>query len=417
LSHCKLLRTPLSSQSVELLRRHIRTDEASFNFSYTPVTFKEPKNQNNSSEPSSARRKNSFLPKYTLRKQLNKHPEQIARLLNLSENENLSSSQYMRCGNRGSLCITRENIDDTSKGVWYNFESNESGDMFDLIKQVKHFSTERELQSFIVGNILPNIQSENKKISDGDNSEIEQKLQDNKTKVNAYVAKIISGLKPLQGTVAEEYLQKTRKLKRIPNTKSLHFHPDLSTRSKDGSWITGVPGLVALASHCRGNTGNVQITYLDSRTCDKHPNVQLGRRTLGTFHGPQGQHYCEIVARSNQDYSFLCEGVETALSVYQAFPDIHLVATLGKNNFPRMDHSVLNNKVVLVMDNDGLDLRSDKLFSSTVKMMLENDKEVFYVLPPLVDGHDKTDMNDILVHHGEAAVHEIILNQIKKIKM
>ena len=69
------------------------------------------------------------------------------------------------------------------------------------------------------------------------------------------------------------------------------------------------------------------------------------------------------------------------------------------------------------MDNDGLDLRSDKLFSDTVKMLLENDKEVFYVLPPLVDGHDKTDMNDILVHHGESAVHEIVLNRIKKIKM
>jgi len=415
LPHCKLLRIHLPSPSVDVIRRLIRTDEASFNFSYTPVNFKEP--QNNKSETNQPRRKNSYLPKFTLRRQLNQHPEKIARLLNLSENENLSSIQYMRCGNRGSLCITREKIDDTSKGVWYNFESNESGDMFDLIKKVKNFSTERELQSFIVRNILPNIQNENQKVSDDTNSDTEKKLQDKKTKVNAYVAKIISGLKPLKGTPAEVYLQKTRKLKRIPETKSLQFHQDLSTRAKDGSWLTGIPGLVALASHCRGDSGNVQITYLDSRTYDKHPNVQLNRRTLGTFHGPQGQHYCEIVARTNQDYSFLCEGVETALSVYQAFPDIHLIATLGKNNFPRMDHSVLNKKVVLVMDNDGLDLRSDKLFSDTVKMLMENDKEVFYVLPPLVDGHDKTDMNDILVHHGESAVHEIVLNRIKKIKM
>ena len=106
LPHCKLLRTQLPSPSVEVLRRHIRTDEASFNFSYTPVNFKEP--QSNNSEPNYTRRKNSYLPKFTLRRQLNQHPEKIARLLNLSENENLSSIQYMRCGNRGSLCITRE---------------------------------------------------------------------------------------------------------------------------------------------------------------------------------------------------------------------------------------------------------------------------------------------------------------------
>ena len=42
-----------------------------------------------------------------------------------------------------------QKIDDTSKGVWYNFESNESGDMFDLIKKVKNFSTERVRKYFI----------------------------------------------------------------------------------------------------------------------------------------------------------------------------------------------------------------------------------------------------------------------------
>merc|ERR1712098_140686 len=178
----------------------------------------------------------------------------------------------------------------------------------------------------------------------------------------------------------------------------------------------GVPGLVALASHCRGNTGNVQITYLDSRTCDKHPNVQLGRRTLGTFHVLMVNIIVKLWPDLIKITAFFVR-VWKPLSLCTRPFRTFIWSTLGKNNFPRMDHSVLNKKVVLVMDNDGLDLRSDKLFSATVKMMLENDKEVFYVLPPLVDGHDKTDMNDILVHHGEAAVHEIILNQIKKIRM
>ena len=174
---------------------------------------------------------------------------------------------------------------------------------------------------------------------------------------------------------------------------------------------------MTLASHGDSDTGNIQITYLDPDTNDKHTHVQLARRTFGSFNSPHGHHhYCELVRRQNPNYSFVCEGVETALSVYQAFPDIHLIATLGKNNFARMDPKVLNQKVVLVLDNDGVNLHEDKIFRDTCKMLQDQGKDVHYVLPPLIDGHDKTDMNDILIHHGENILHDVIVKGLKRVK-
>ena len=85
--------------------------------------------------------------------------------------------------------------------------------------------------------------------------------------------------------------------------------------------------------------------------------------------------------------------------MFQAFPDVHLISlvSLGKNNFSRLDPELLNKKVVLVMDNDGALISSDRIFIRNYPETPR--KKVQYVLPPLVDCLDKTDMNYVLVHY------------------
>ena len=159
--------------------------------------------------------------------------------------------------------------------------------------------------------------------------------RDTKQKVENYVTKVIAELQPVEGTVAETYLRRTRKLARLPRNSSLKFHPNLNVRTTGGNWISGVPALVAVSGHPRSNTNNIQITYLDFKTGDKHQQVPVAKRSFGSFRGhPTGHHFCELMRNIRKTYSFVCEGVETALSVHQVFPDNHLVATLGKSRLP-----------------------------------------------------------------------------------
>ena len=257
-------------------------------------------------------------------------------------------------------------------------------------------------------------------------------------KVDNYVTKVISELQPVEGTVAETYLKKTRKLSRLPRNSSLKFHPELNVRTTGGDWISGVPALVAVSGHPRSNNNNIQITYLDFKTGDKHPQVPVAKRTFGSFRGhPTGHHFCELMRNLRKTYSFVCEGVETALSVHQVFPDNHLIATLGRNNhtfpisisfinvrlisgkhnFLKLDPAVVNEKVVIILDNDGVKIRHDKVFNTTAKKLLAAGKKVFFVVPPLVDGLTKTDMNDVLLHHGLEAVNDVITKEMKKITL
>ena len=338
------------------------------------------------------------------------------RILKLAENERLSTSEHIRLGNRGSLAVSRERTEKSGRGMWYNFETNESGDMMDLVRDTKQFKRDQDLQLFVMNEILPHLKY---LPPESESSQLKvRQIKESSQKVEAYVDKLVTELRPLRGSLAEKYLKETRMLTRLPDTDSLRFHPRLSTRAEDGSWLSDIPGLVALASHRDSDTGNIQVTYLDPGSRDKHPGVHIARRTFGSFLSPRGQqHYCELVTNTrDMDTTFICEGVETALSVYQAFPDTHLIATLGKNNFPRVDPGVLNNKVVLILDNDSVSLSGDRIFQATTRKLLEHGKHVHYVQPPLLDGHNKTDMNDVLVSFGEYAVHELILNGLKHIK-
>ena len=94
-----------------------------------------------------------------LRRKLNDHPEQIVRLLQLRVNENMTSSKEIRVGSKGSLAIAKQvgapphltwliykhlqGCSGNLKGFWYNFETNESGDMMDLVRSVRKIHSEQ----------------------------------------------------------------------------------------------------------------------------------------------------------------------------------------------------------------------------------------------------------------------------------
>ena len=359
-----------------------------------------------------------FIHSGYIRKMFNEDPETILKILKFELNEVLSNREQIRIGSKGSLVVNNEDTDKCDQGIWYNFETDESGDMFDLAKATLNLP-DNELIEFSVKNILPSL----KHLEDNSDDSETDESYDNRTRgalpkasTENYTKQLLSELLPLEGSIAEKYLKLHRKIKLI-SSKNLKFHPNVNSKASFGGYLNSLPALVSIASHPRSESVNLQITYLDPATANKHPDVAIPKKTLGSFHDPKGFHSCEIFEKIKDKFTFVCEGVETALSVHQAFPEDHIIATLGKHNFSRVDPDIFNQKIVLVFDNDGLDINSDKVFNIASKRLIEAGKDVYIVLPPAVEGLDKTDMNDVLVSRGEEEVYKVVTENMKKVKL
>jgi len=362
-----------------------------------------------------------FIHPQTIKRHLNANPETVLKILEIDVNENLSSDEQIRVGSRGSLCINRETTKGCPKGVWFNFETDESGDMFQLVKIKKNLS-DQEMIAFAAEQILPYIDKTD--VKTGDVSKENKQISENSGVKNRhdgiqnYLHQITSELLPIDGTIAEDYLKDHRKIQMTEkNPDTLKFHPNLNTRSSTGEFLHNIPGLVVLASHPQSKKNNIQMTYLDPTTGKKHPGVALSRRIIGSFSDPAGYHYCEISKTLGRDFTFVAEGVETALSIYEAFQSDHVIATLGKHNFARIDPNVMNDKVVLVFDNDGNNVWEDKILLKATKRLMIEGKHVFIVFPPAIEGLEKTDMNDFMIALGVNGVYEVITNNLKKVHL
>jgi len=367
-----------------------------------------------------------FIHPLTIRRRLNSDPETVLKILNIDINEKLSGEDQIRVGSKGSLCINREDKEGCPRGVWFNFETEESGDMLDLVKNKKNLS-QQEIINYASEKIIPYLiyypDNQDIKVSDSsgrstDNKDHISGYQMRKSRIVEYIDRIISELLPLEGTIAENYLKDQRKINLTKmNTDTIKFHPSLSCRTANGEYIDNIPGLVAIASHPSSETVNIQMTYLDPLTGRKHPEAALPRRILGSFSDPEGHHHCEISNTLGRDFTFVTEGVETALSVYEAFQDDHVIATLGKHNFARIDPEVINEKVVLVFDNDGKDVWRDKVLLNATKRLIVEGKDVYAVIPPAIEELGKSDMNDVLTRLGVDAVYAVIIQNLKKVEL
>jgi len=359
-----------------------------------------------------------YIHPLTIRRKLNADPETVLKILEIDVNEELSNDEQIRVGSRGSLSINREVRKGCPVGIWYNFETDESGDMFELVKIKKNLKT-HEMLKYAVENILPSLEGDPRKTVCGrDITEDEKDREDKRNRIIGISRRIMSELLPIDGTIAEDYLRQHRRIGLTQiNDETLKFHPNLVTKATSGEFLYNLPGLVAIASHPSSDRSNMQVTYLDPATGKKHPGVALAKRTFGSFSDTDGHHYCEISRTLGYEYTFIAEGVETALSVNEAFQEEHVIATLGKNNFIRIDPRVLNEKVVLVFDNDGKDIWDDKILLRATERLIVEGKEVYIVFPPAIEGLDKTDMNDFLVHLGVEGVHKVIMNNMKKVKL
>ena len=329
---------------------------------------------------------------------LNGQVEAVLRHLKLEPNYGLSGPDQIRVGSKGSLSIVARTLEKNgtrcNAGTWYNFETEEKGDMLTLVGKQKGLQG-KTLYRYAVTKILPDLTRHPNTTS---TSELPSysKLED-------LAARILEESVPITNTLAEEYLR-SRGLTEL-SSSALFYHPALITRTEKGDWLHNIPGLVVVASNPKSQSMNIQVTYLDE-SGKKHKEVAVQRRTIGTFQDPLGNHSCLLNPGdpTSDGFTFVAEGTETALSVLQVLPGDRVMATLGKGNLARIDPDLVTKKVVLVLDNDGTSYREDSLVLRAATRLLEAGKVVYLVWPDLLPGTTKTDMNDVLQHQGEDAV-------------
>ncbi len=196
--------------------------------------------------------------------------------------------------------------------------------------------------------------------------------------------------RPIEGTLAERYLREHRAIKG-PLPPSLRYHPRLLHPENRCYY----PALVASSTDMNGQLQAVQAIYLDPHTAQKarvsSPKLTYGVLAYGAVTLSEGSH---------KRHMAVAEGIETALSIAQARPDLTVYAALGSNNVARVPLHPDTQSVLICADHDGPGSASEQKMAQAAKQLSAQGVDVFHVMPTAL----KTDFNDLLQLEGIAAV-------------
>src|SRR5690606_31583484 len=180
------------------------------------------------------------------------------------------------------------------------------------------------------------------------------------------IAFILSGARPIAGTHAAAYLA-ARGLA-LPPSPDLLFHDDLA------HWEAkrGFPGMVAIVRDAGGAQIALHRTYLDPEKPAK-ADVAPARKTLGPVGGGAVR-----LAEPQNGLIALTEGIETALAVMSACPDLPAWATLSASGMESVELPTGIARAVLLADHDDAGRRAAE--AAAAKLAMEG-RQVSIALP------------------------------------
>lgn len=313
-------------------------------------------------------------------------------------NHSISSGTDWRYGKKGSLSVK---VGGEHAGHWHHFETGEGGNLLSLIQQELQLDFKGALRygaNLVGGRRLVSLSKKQNHSSSSPQKTDKQKGQWKAQEVQRYFREAL----PIEGSLAERYLREHRGITGVKGT-NLRFHPKLYSHEK-----THLPGLVAFAMDDQGRPTGMQAIYLDEHTGDKRRDLPIGKRSFGQI---GGSHITlsEGKGRSTDTISFIAEGVETALSIRDAAPGHHVIATLSKSNFKNVDPNRLAKIVLLCIDNDSAGtIKHGKVVSEAIDKLEKAGKEVYITIPK----KEGADFNDVLKQEGKAAVQKALQNKL-----
>ena len=310
-------------------------------------------------------------------------------------NEKLSSSREWRYGSKGSLVIQMVG---EKRGLWYNFENGESGNLLLLVQRETGLSIRGTLSYLTKTYRVTNdskVYNEQKSLS--------KKLNESEiSKTVKYARKLVAESKPISGTIVETYL-KNRAINNLVNDR-IRYHPQVYTnRAAQEKYL---PAMLVIGLDQEGKVQCVQATYLDPKTKHK-ADLEVKKRTYGS---PSGALVLLAKDSSIAQFgpTFIAEGIETGLSIRDAIKEGRVLVTLGKTNFLSVDLQSIGKKAVFCLDNDGVKNPYDDTIHKAVSRVVAAGKEVLISMPDQDSRQSKTDFNDIAKNYGAAKVQQYL---------
>ena len=203
---------------------------------------------------------------------------------------------------------------------------------------------------------------------------------------------ILSRAVPLAGTVGETYL-KARGLI-VPDTDDLLFHPDLTYWDTKTSY----PGLVSIVRDRDGAPIAIHRTYLAPDGSDK-ADVPKPRKFLGSTAGGA----IRLADIGDGGVVGLSEGIENAISVTRACPELPAWAAMAAGNLKSRQLPDEAERVVILADNDGKGIGLEAA-GEAAAIFHASGRRVWIAAPP----NAGDDFNKVLQRDGAEAVRAIV---------
>ncbi|MBX9751424.1 MAG: toprim domain-containing protein, partial [Roseococcus sp.] len=344
---------------------------------------------------------------------LNARIADLARALHGEPNRDLSSEHQLRFGTHGSVAVE---IAGENAGRWFDHEARQGGDGLEMVKQRRSLANgaaldwARQWLGWPTGrkprrkasppspgtdpmpeaapprvDALPAEEIPLEAIEASDRSGSTKKAAED-AKRAAKVAEIIAGCEDPHGTRVETYLQR-RGITASPLPPSIRYLP--YAYSQYGA-------LVALATDATGEVHGLQQIYL---TADgRKAPIKVQKRTNKAHDSWSDISTVRMPGRAP---IILCEGVETALSVWQATGQ-ESWACLGISNIARAPLPE-GAAVIIARDGDEPNSKADQQIRQAITILRSQGRDVTVAEPPAA-----MDFNDVLQSDGADAVRMLI---------
>ncbi|MBW7057625.1 toprim domain-containing protein [Paracoccus bogoriensis] len=294
-------------------------------------------------------------------------------------NRQLSSAQQLRFGTKGSVAVE---IDGADKGRWYDHEHGAGGAALELIAHCLR------LEGTAAWDWARNWLGE---------------PDAGPSWTATPPARSASGAAGARELTPEERAEKVAEI--VRRSESLVSTPVLAYLRRRG--ITATPpdciryrqyayrqfgAMVALATDAAGEVLAVQQVYLTAE--GRKAPVEVVKRTNKAVEGWSERAAVRLPGR---EPLVLCEGVETALSVWQATGQ-ETWACLGISNIGRAPVPA-NATVIVARDGDLPGSKAEGQMARAASQLVRRGLTVRIATPP-----EEQDFNDVLLREGEAAV-------------
>lgn len=239
-------------------------------------------------------------------------------------------------------------------------------------------------------------------------SEEVKSQQDKKARVQ-YLSR---SSKPIANTRAEEYA----------NSRGI----DVKSLSKDIRHLPKIyepetkkymQALVSIARDKHGVEQSIEVMYLTKDDNGKtiRANIDINKRSYGR---KSASSVCVQQGKGNTIY--LAEGLFTAMSAANVNKDLRVYASLSSGNLPNFEvPKALKDKIkqiIILADNDGKGAASSKDVTKASKLFALKGLNVSVATPKMLEGCQKTDLNDVLIKQGINAIKQVLQNPLQVTK-